>query len=152
MEEAPRAHRSLRYVVLATLLLLVGQYLLGIWTSAYAPASFTTSTSYPPLGWHYNLGFAVFFLSLVAVVLAALTRELRLVAPALALIVSVVLAGVFGRVYVASTPNNPLDSFAMGVMFLVAFGSAASLAFSLRSRSQRTSPPVPARASSGPAT
>jgi hypothetical protein len=152
MEEASRAYLSLRYAIVVTLLLLVGQYLLGLWTNAYAPASFTPSTSYPSLDGHYHVAYAVFFLSLAAVVLAGLTRELRTVAPAAALIVSVVLAGVFGMRYVASTPNSPLDSFAIDVMFLVAFGSAASIAFSLVSRSRRTAPPSPAGASSEPAT
>ena len=150
MEDAPRAYLSLRYVILATLTLLVGQYLLGLWTNAYAPSSFTSSTSYPSLDWHYNVGYALFFLALAAVVLAALTRELRLVAPALTLLASVVLAGVFGMMFVASAPNNPLDAFGMGVMFLVAFGSAVSIAFSLRRRSTGTSRPSTDGASTGP--
>jgi hypothetical protein len=122
----------LRYATLATLLLLVVQYLLGLWTSVYAPSSFTTNVSSDALGFHYLVGYALFLGSLAVLVCAATTRAPRLVGPSVVLLVSIVLAGVFGRMFVSSTPNNPLYSFGMGLMFLIALGSAIDLYYALR--------------------
>lgn len=121
------ATRALGVVTGVTLLLLLVQYMLGLWTADYAPASFTDNTSYPSLDWHYNVGFILGFLSIIAVVVAVLTRRARLIAPAVVLLLSVVGAGVMGMRFVGTTPNDPLASFVMGVLFLVAFGSAMGL-------------------------
>ena len=126
-----RVLRGLRAASLVALLLLVIQYLTGLWTSVYAPIQFTASSSYPPLLAHYGAGYALGLVALIIVVLAALSHQRRLLAPALGLIVGVVLAAVFGMGFVRSAPNDPADSFLMGLFFLVAFGAAMNIAFSL---------------------
>jgi hypothetical protein len=131
--------RVVTYLASAVLLLLIVQYFLGLWTNVYAPAhfsSFDSGSNYAPsLNFHIVNGDVLFLLSIVKLVFAALARQLRLVAPAVLLVVSIYVAGEFGMAYVNSTPNNPIDSFGMGGVFLVALYSAASLVIaSLRSR------------------
>ncbi|MCI4317369.1 MAG: hypothetical protein L3J96_02425 [Thermoplasmata archaeon] len=110
-----------------TMLLLVVQYLLGLWTNLYGPTAYTSNTSFPALDAHYNVGFALFFTALILLVLTGLSRELRLVVPAVVGLVAIILAGVYGMMYVGSTPNAPIDSFLMGLMFLVAFGATSAV-------------------------
>ncbi len=124
----PWVPRVLSMVTGITLLFLVIQYLLGLWTNVYAPSTFTPNTSYPSLDWHYMIGDTVFVLSLLTLIFAVLTKEARAIVPAVVLVVAVYVAGQFGMDYVGSTPNNPLDSFGMRVMFLIAFVSAVALA------------------------
>lgn len=114
------------------MLLLIVQYLLGLWANVYAPAQFAPFDSYPPfpspaLEFHILTGDALFLLSLVVLVFAALSKRLHQIAPAVVLVVSIFIAGQFGMAFVNSSPNDPLDSFGMGVMFLVAFVSAVTL-------------------------
>lgn len=111
------------------LLLLVAQYLLGLWTNVYAPAMFTSNSSFPSLDWHYNIGYVLFLVSLVGLILSLLSRQLRLIVPFVVLPVSILSAGEFGADFVSSTPNNPLDSFGMGAMFLVALLAAVSVMY-----------------------
>jgi hypothetical protein len=135
MSGPPRwAKKALGAVTGISLLLLLIQYLLGLWTADYAPAAFTNDTSFPSLDWHYNVGFALGIVSILIVILAALTRQARLIAPSVVLFIAILVAGVLGMRYVNTTPNDPLASFGMGVMFLVAFGSAMSIVTQLRPR------------------
>ncbi|MGA9839845.1 MAG: hypothetical protein WBF81_02350 [Thermoplasmata archaeon] len=144
MTDLARAQLALRITILVTVLLLVVQYVLGLWTSAYAPSSFTSNTSLPSLEGHLAVGYALGVVSLLALVFAGLTREVRVIVPAFALLLAVGLAGVFGMMFVRTTPNDPLDSVGMGIMFLVALGAAFNMAYYLRSRpaSAPTPPPV----------
>jgi hypothetical protein len=117
------------------LLLLVAQYFLGLWTNVYAPAMFTSNSSSPSLDWHYNVGFILFFVGIVLVVISGLSRDWRLLLGAVVVLLAVFSAGSFGGDYVSSSPNNPIDSFGMGAMFLVAlFADAAVLLLSGRAR------------------
>jgi glyoxylase I family protein len=119
---------ALRYVGVVALLLVIVQYLLGLGTNVYGPATgFTENSSNPWLNAHYTNGDVLFLVSVVSIVLAALSRVWRLLGPSVALTVSVLLAGLFGMAYVGTTPNPPIDSYAMGVMFLFALGSAFGL-------------------------
>jgi hypothetical protein len=130
--EPRRWGRITAYVGGVTLLVLILQYLVGLWTNVYAPAQFGPFDSYPPypsvaLEVHILNGILVGLVSLAALVLAALSKQLRLIVPALVLLISVFVAGEFGFFFVNSTPNNPIDSFGMGAMFIVALFSAAAL-------------------------
>ncbi|MGA7923366.1 MAG: hypothetical protein WCA77_05265 [Thermoplasmata archaeon] len=131
------------------LVLLFVQYLLGLWTNLYAPSMFTSNSSSPALDWHYNVGFILFFTSILLVILTAFTREIRLIAPAVFLLIAVLVAGLAGGAFVGSSPNNPLDSLLMAVMFLVAFAAALRIGFYNRSRT--TIIPLPPATASPPA-
>ncbi len=151
---APRPRWLTLVLVVAgvEMLLLVAQYLLGLWTNVYAPAMFTSSSSFPSLNWHYNIGFALFFVGIALVVLAALSRDWRLVVAGLVVLVAVYSAGMFGANFVSSSPNDPLDSFGMGAMFLVAlFADSALLMIASRGRAAAAAPGTAAPASTGPA-
>ncbi|MCI4330466.1 MAG: hypothetical protein L3K19_01275 [Thermoplasmata archaeon] len=136
------AYKALGILTGVTLLLLVTQYLLGLWTAAYAPATFTSDTTFPSLDWHYNIGFILGLLSIAVIIVAALSRQVRLIVPAVVLFVAVLLAGMFGSRFVGTTPNDPRFAFAMGVMFLVAFGAAMGLAGQLARRRWPSSGPT----------
>jgi hypothetical protein len=120
---------ALRFLAPIVLLILIAQYLLGLWTNLYAPAAgFTSNSSSLALDWHYNLGFILGIVSILSIVLAALTRRLPLVILSVILFVGVFVAGMAGGSYVNSTPNPSSDSFLMGAMFLLAFVAALGLA------------------------
>jgi hypothetical protein len=135
------------YVGAAALLLLILQYFLGLWTNVYAPAQFSnfnSSANYSPaLYAHIDNGFVLFFLGIVAVILAALSRRVRTIVPAVVLVASIYGAGYFGMAYVNATPNTPIDSFGMGALFLVALFSAGALLMgSMRARTAPSAPVV----------
>jgi hypothetical protein len=105
------------------LVLLFVQYALGLWTNLYGPDTFNTNTSLASLDWHFIVGDLLFLVGIVIVILAALARAVRLIVPAVVLVIAVYAAGAFGMAFVNSTPNNPIYSFGMGIMFLVALFS-----------------------------
>jgi len=134
------------------MLFLVAQYFLGLWTNVYAPSMFTSNSSFPSLDWHYNIGFTLFFVGVVMLILAGLSRNWRLVLGGIVVVVAVYVAGQLGASFVSSSPNNPLDSFGMGVMFLVAlFANSAVLMLAARARRPTGSPATVASAQPGPA-
>jgi hypothetical protein len=134
------------------MLLLVAQYFLGLWTNVYAPAMFTSNSSFPSLDWHYNIGYILFLVGIVAVILAGLARDWRLILCGIVVVVAVVAAGHYGAAYVSTSPNDPIDSFAMGAMFLVAlFADSALLMFASRARRPAGTPPTVVPAQPGPA-
>ena len=120
---------ALRFLAPVLLLLLVAQYLLGLWTNLYAPSTgFTSSSSSPSLDWHYNLGYLLGVLGILAIVFAALSRQAPLIGTAVGFFLSVLLAGVAGMAFVRTDANPPLYSLEMGLLFLFAFGAAMGLA------------------------
>lgn len=144
--------RAVAYVGGIALALLILQYVLGLWTDVYAPAqfaSFDSGSNYAPsLRAHIVTGDVLFLVSAVAVVLAAISRRLLLIVPAVVLLVSIFGAGEFGMAFVNSAPNDPIDSFAMGTLFLAAlFTSAALVMFSQRARA--TAGPAPSVSAPG---
>jgi hypothetical protein len=129
MGPAPRwPTTALRYLAPIVLLLLVAQYLLGLWTNLYAPpAGFTSNSSSPSLDWHFNIGFILGLISILSIVLALLARQVPLVVFAILLFVGVFVAGQAGGSFMSTSPNPASDSFLMGAMFLLAFVSALGL-------------------------
>lgn len=152
MAEPPRwATRGLMVVAVVTLLILLVQYLSGIWTNLYSTSMFTSNSSSPSLDAHYDGGFALGLLGIVAIALAVLTRRARLIGQSAALFLWIVVAGIAGMAFVGNTPNPAIDSFTMAVAFLLAFGTAIGLTFSAyRGLAER--PPPAAYPSGGGAT
>jgi hypothetical protein len=138
----PGVDRALAAVAGVTILALVAEYLLGLWTNLYGPSVFTRSTSYPALAAHYGVGYALGALALIVVVLAAMSHRRRALVPAVVLLAGVALAGLFGAAYVRSSPNATIDSFAMGFMFLVALVSAFLVVVSRWPRMPGAEPPA----------
>ncbi|HZY71457.1 MAG TPA: hypothetical protein VFF67_10840 [Thermoplasmata archaeon] len=125
--------RALRIVLAIFGILLVTQYILGLYTNLYAPASgFTSNSSMPALDWHYNIGYTLGVLAILAVVFAVLTRTGRLIGPTVVMFLGVLIAGFYGGAFVGSAPNNPLYSLGMGIAFLAAFATAIVTSFFLR--------------------
>jgi hypothetical protein len=143
VRDSPLDPRTLSLLIGLALLLLVTEYLLGLWTNVYAPAVFTTSISSLALGAHYAVGYALGFVALILLIVAVVSRSLRSVVHALIVLLTIGMAGIFGRLYVSSTPNDPVYSFAMGFLFLVALAACMAIGWFL----WRRSPGVPARPS-----
>lgn len=139
-EEGLTSREMLAIVGPVTALALVAQYLLGLWTNLYGPASgFTTSTEFGPLSAHYDVGYLIGVLALLMLLLAFLSRETRLITLAVLLLVAVAVAGIAGMAFVHTQPNPPIDSFVMGTAFLGAL--AANLVLNLLVR--RPARPLP---------
>jgi hypothetical protein len=137
--------RLVAIVALIEIFLLIAQYLLGVWTNVYAPAQFVLNSSgmsdqVGTLVYHVLVGFLLFLVGVVILILAGLSRDLRLIGLAVVLPIAVFVAGEFGSAFERSTPNNPIYSFGMGAMFLVAlFATMGILALS-RSRRMLSAP------------
>ncbi|MFZ0831185.1 MAG: hypothetical protein WCB18_00965 [Thermoplasmata archaeon] len=145
----PWVPRALGVLAGITLGLLAVQYLLGLWASAYAPAIFTTTPNTAAYAGHIALGYLVGVVALVMVIVAVLSKNPRPVAQALVILIAIGLAGIFGRMFVTTTPNDPIYSFGMGVMFLVAFGACIGLLWSAWKPTQGTSIKPPSEMSAG---
>jgi len=119
-------------------LLLVLEYLSGLWTSAYGPSNgFTSATSFPPLSLHYAGGYALGVVVVVIALVSLFTGQRRAVLLAVVLAVSVGWAGVSGSLFIRSSPNNPMYSVSMGLAFLIAFWAALMLVtMAVKRRSQ----------------
>jgi heme A synthase len=137
------ATKAVGGIAVIALIVLVIQYLVGMWTNLYSPATFTTDSSYPALDAHYNLGFALGIIGIIGIVFAAITRNVRMIAPAVGLFVWIFVAGFAGMAFVSDTPNNPVYSFVMSVAFLLAFVSALALLFQSMGRFGWRREPVP---------
>lgn len=120
-------------------LLLILQYLAGLWTDVNAMGPFTTNSSSPALDLHYDLGYALGILSLVALIVSTMAKRWRLVPFTAVTFISVLVAGVAGGDFVRT--NDGFASFVMGTFFLVAFGSNFMASMVLR-RQRATLPPL----------
>ncbi|HEV2316030.1 MAG TPA: hypothetical protein VGV89_00435 [Thermoplasmata archaeon] len=124
------AGTAVRALAPLSVLLLVGQYLLGLWTNVYAPAGgFNSNTSFPSLDWHYMIGDTLGILAILLIVFAGLSRQVPAIVLSVVLFIAVLVAGFAGQAFVGSTPNPPSASVTMGAMFLVAFVAALGLTF-----------------------
>lgn len=121
MEPHGRWYRRVFVVAGVAMVLLVAQYLLGMWTNVYAPSTpaFYAMKNYTPLGLHVFNGDALFLLAVVALIFAAFSWQLRLIVPAAALAIAILVGGELGMAFENSV--NPIYSFGMGTMWMVAF-------------------------------
>jgi hypothetical protein len=134
------------------MLLLITQYFTGLWTNVYAPAMFTSNSSFGSLNAHYYGGFLLFFIGIALVIVAGLSRDWRPTLAGIVVLLAVLLAGSYGADFVGSSPNNPIYAFGMGAMFLVAlFADAAVLMIASRARRPMSVPTTAAPAQPGPA-
>jgi len=142
MGPAPRCpSKALRYLSPIVVGVLVGQYLLGLWTNLYAPPSgFSSNSSTPSLDWHYNLGYTLGLWAILCVILAGIARQLPLLGLAVLLLAGVFVAGFSGGNFVLTSPNSAIWSFVMGGMFLVAFIAAGALSYWTWARGPSPSP------------
>ncbi|MCI4341811.1 MAG: hypothetical protein L3K11_05525 [Thermoplasmata archaeon] len=136
--------KALKVLLPVTGLLLVVQYIAGLWTNAYAPAGgFSSNSSFPALDLHWTLGQVLGVLSIILVVVALFSRRVDFVVPAIVILASVIVAGLAGMAFVSSTPNPPSATVEMGVAFLVAFATTVSFGMRLRWVPSSTPPAVP---------
>jgi hypothetical protein len=141
--------RGLRLVAPLALVALLAQGILGFVTNYYGPAAgFTPDTSFPALSAHYALGYILGILGLLAMVFAAMSRQLRLLVFAIVLFVGVVVAGISGSAFVDNTPNPQNFSLVMAFMFVVAFVGATGIMYILMG--QRPTARVPGAGTPAP--
>jgi len=136
--------RALRLWTVVSMAGLIFQYIAGLLTNAYSPSSgFTNNTDYWAINWHWTFGYALGVIALVLLVLSALTRRGAYIVLAAVTFAGVASAGVFGMLFVNSSPNAPVYSIAMGVAFLVSF-SANFLLSGMMMMGDRATPAAPA--------
>ncbi|MCI4327045.1 MAG: hypothetical protein L3K16_05355 [Thermoplasmata archaeon] len=132
---------------MATFVLLIAQYLLGLLTNAYAPsAGFNAGMTDPLLNWHWTVGFVLGIVSILSIALAAITRSRWLVLPAVLVFASVLIAGLAGSAFTDTAGNPPQFSVLMGASFLFAFISQVAYArlwMMGRPRGSRPPSPIP---------
>jgi heme A synthase len=139
---------------LAVLLPLVGidlviQYIAGLGTNAYAPpAGFNMNTDFGIYNVHWLNGYVLGILSIVLVIVAAFSRQTRVVVPAVVSLAAVLIAAFAGMAFVNSTPNPPSATITMGLAFLVAFSAVMAMMFRGRMQSTLSGPPPSQSASS----
>jgi len=135
--------QAIRYLAPILLLLLVAEYFLGLWVNLYAPApGFTSSTQLPALIGHYDIGYLLGLLALVAVIFTALSRHVPHIVLAVLVLVGVAVAGIAGGDFVRTSPNPSGASLLMGAMFLVALIGALGLT-AMTWMPMRAAPPSP---------
>ena len=123
---------------------LVIQYIAGLGTSAYAPANgFTMNTDFPIYDVHWLNGYALGVLSIILVLVAVFSRQVRNIAPAVVALAAVIVAAVAGMVFVNSIPNPPIATVTMGIAFLVAFSTGTAWMIGLRMSGTAPSSPPP---------
>jgi hypothetical protein len=137
--------RLVEIVAVVEIFLLIAQYLLGVWTNVYAPAQFVlnssgVSTQPGTLVYHVLVGFILVLVGVVILILAGISRDLWLVALAVVLPIAVFVAGELGSAFERSTPNNPIYSFGMGAMFIVALFATRGILAVSRSRRMLSAP------------
>lgn len=151
METPNKWVTGVRWVAVVAVVLLLVQYLLGLWSALNSPAQWSTfdsSANYTDsLNWHITVAMILFVLGILAIVLAVLSKQRRLIFPAVGLLLWVFVAGEFGMAFVNASPNTPSYSFGMGVSFLLALFSAMGLMMlSWRDRMSKmwaAAPPAP---------
>ncbi len=120
--------RGLRYLAMAAMALLVIEYLLGIDTAAYGGFSSTSLT--PALVGHQGVGYLLGAVAALLVVVAVAARQGRFLVLTLVLLAAVLGAGIAGREFLSTF--HPIDSFLMGLAFIVAFIDGVALSALLR--------------------
>jgi hypothetical protein len=109
-------------------LLLVVQYVAGLYTNAYSPASgFTSNTAFPALNLHYTVGMTLGILAILVVIVSAFTRQMAYIGLSVVVLAAILVAGIAGMAFVGTTPNPPVDTVIMGSAFLVAFWATVVL-------------------------
>lgn len=108
----------LRFLLLATLLILAIEYSLGIYVNAYLA---------PPYGdavfsAHYALGVLLGALAVLVLAFSALTRSVPAIATSAVALVFIASAGQSGRLF-AFQGQDPVYSVVMALGFLIAFAS-----------------------------
>ena len=122
--------RTLKVLIPIAGILLVVQYVAGLYTSAYSPASgFTDNSAFPALNLHYTVGMILGILAIIVVIISAFTRQVRYIGLSVVMVAAILTAGIAGIAYVSSTPNPPVATVIMGISFLVAFWADVALAF-----------------------
>ncbi|MFZ1023241.1 MAG: hypothetical protein WAN87_03815 [Thermoplasmata archaeon] len=122
--------RAMQILIPIAGLLLVVQYVAGLYTNAYSPASgFTSNTAYPALNLHYTVGMALGILAIIVVIVSAFTREIRYIGLSVVMLAAILVAGFAGMAFVGTTPNPPIDTVIMGSGFLIAFWATVVLGF-----------------------
>jgi hypothetical protein len=118
----------LRFLLLATLILLAIQYVLGIYVNAYVSPPYGSGALF---GFHYAVGVILAGLAVVILVVSGLTRSAAAITTSAAALIFIVVAGQSGRLF-SFNGQNPVYSVVMALGFLVAFASYFSEELVLR--------------------
>jgi len=125
--------RTLNVLVPVVGIDLILQYIAGLGSNAYGPSTgFTVNTDFGIYDIHWLNGYVLGILSIILVLVAAISRQARNVLPAIVALAAVLIAGFAGMAFVSSAPNPPGATVTMGIAFLVAFATILAMMFRLR--------------------
>ena len=120
---------AVRYSIMAIVTLLIVEFLSGMWVNLYAavPIGTKLTLSQQPdfsgkleLGIHLIVGILLGILSIVALIFAALLKNVGAAILSLVGAVSIIVAGFSGLALASSGYTNNAESYLMSVAFLVA--------------------------------
>lgn len=116
---APKFIKTSRYFLMAVLLLLVLQYILGMVANIYALPPYGPSN----IGAHYVFGYVVALVGLIVIIFVAFTRNVGAISFSVLGFISIVLAGESGRGFAFLSQHNGVYSLAMALFWLLSFSS-----------------------------
>ncbi len=115
----PKFIKISRYLLMAILLLLVIQYILGMVVNIYALPPYTPSN----LGVHYVFGYVVALVGLITLVFVAFSGKLGAISFSAIGFISIVIAGESGRGFAFLSQHAGIYSLSMALSWLLSFSS-----------------------------
>ncbi len=109
----------------STVILIEG--IAGGLTNEYGPSTFTANPNFWQFAFHWYFGYLVGIVALILLVFAVRSRNSRYIALSAVTLAAVASAGVFGMLFVRTSPNDQTYSSAMAASFAVAFVASVLL-------------------------
>ena len=118
---------ALRFLLLASLVLLVIQYILGTYVNAYASPPYAGAL----FDSHYLVGVLLVILAIIVLAFSALSRSVPAITTSALALIFILVAGQAGRMF-AYSGQHSLYTVLMSLSFLAAFASYFSEELVLR--------------------
>ncbi|MCL5681048.1 MAG: hypothetical protein M1515_03250 [Candidatus Thermoplasmatota archaeon] len=115
----PKFLKISRYLLMAVLLLLILQYVLGMIANIYATPPYGPSN----IGAHYVIGYVVALVGLITLIFVVFSRQVGAISFSAIGFISILLAGESGRGFAFLSQHNGVYSLAMALFWLLSFSS-----------------------------
>ena len=125
----PKFIKTSRYLLMAVLLLLIMQYILGMIVNIYALPPYGSNISA-----HMVMGYVVALIGLITLIFVIFSRQVGAISFSAIGFVSIVLAGQSGRGFAFFSQQNGVYSLAMALFWLLSFSSYFISLFLISSR------------------
>ena len=125
----PKFIKTSRYLLMAILLLLIVQYILGMIVNIYALPPYGSN-----IGAHYFMGYLLGLIGLITLIFVVFSRQVSAISFSAIGFISIVLAGESGRGFAFLSQHNGVYSLAMALFWLLSFSSYFISLFLISSR------------------